>query len=266
MKAKELKEYYESCEEYYITLEKKGMEHYKKYIDFLMPENGNKVLDVGCGTGQVVHYLSKLGFEAYGVDISPIAIQKARQNRPGIFKTMEDDKIPFPDNFFDSVGCYDVLEHTLHPSELIDEMIRVLKPNGKIVIACPNFLRVIGLKAHHHRTRGITNKIRNFIILIKKVFLYIAFQKEVKWIFMEPMLDPSLGPDHDAVCVTNPIDIIHYLRKKGCVIKYHSSLLRYHPFQFINKLGEMPGIRTLTGGVFIVAKKISKSDKKFNKK
>lgn len=219
-----------------------------------MPKRkGEKVLDVGCGTGQVVHLLSEFGFDAYGVDVSPIAISIAKAKGKGKFELMKGRKIPFPDNFFHSVGCYDVLEHTLRPAELLDEMIRVLKPEGKMVIACPNFLRVIGLKAHHPRTKGLKNKAINLFSLLKKYVKLRILNKDVEWDFMEPILDPSAGPDHDAVCITNPIDIGTYLRRKGCVTIYHSSLLTYPKHRLLSWISELPLIRTVTGGVFIVA-------------
>src|SRR3989344_7037304 len=73
--------------------------------------SGKKVLDIGCGFGLYVDYLSSLGFESFGVDFIGEFIKKAKKNKEGIFIKAKAEKLPFKNNFFNTVLLFDVLEH-----------------------------------------------------------------------------------------------------------------------------------------------------------
>lgn len=84
-------------------------------------------LDVGCGTGRLVYWLRKLGVEAYGVEVSRYALGEARREIKPYLKEGTIVKIPYPDNQFDLVTTFDVLEH-LERSQLkkaVEETVRV---------------------------------------------------------------------------------------------------------------------------------------------
>lgn len=97
-------------------------------------------LDVGCGVGFVVEYLSGRTFDlnAFGVDVSDLAIEKAKtrlQSIPGSKQRLHvllDQSLPFEDNHFSLVTCFDVLEH-LDKQDIdatLAEVWRVLRPGG----------------------------------------------------------------------------------------------------------------------------------------
>lgn len=91
---------------------------------FINPKN---CLDVGCGTGKLVYYLRKLGVETYGIEISKYALENAEKEVKPYLKFGDITKIPYPDNQFDLVLTYDVIEH-LERSKLkkaIEETVRV---------------------------------------------------------------------------------------------------------------------------------------------
>ncbi len=110
---------------------------------------GMKVLDVGCGRGEILRHCAALGADAYGIDYAPVAVSLARraaaQAGPAPGKTglaqADAKRLPFPDEFFDRALLFDVVEH-LHPWELeraYGEIWRVLQPSGMIVIhTAPN--------------------------------------------------------------------------------------------------------------------------------
>ncbi len=110
-----------------------------KYIDL---KNNPKVLDVGCGTGDALVFLSKTGHPSlFGLDISEKMLEKANRKMRGkaILKTGSVEKIPFSSNSFDYVLSTEAFHHFPNPDKAVKEMKRVLKKNGKLIIADINF-------------------------------------------------------------------------------------------------------------------------------
>lgn len=82
-----------------------------------------RVLDVGCGFGQGVAMCRNKGIEAYGVDIAEGLLPYWQMANITQFCTNSSaDKIPYPDNHFDLITCFDVLEHI--PEEGIDDVLK----------------------------------------------------------------------------------------------------------------------------------------------
>ena len=117
------------------------------------PQPGDRVLDVGCAAGTVAHFLSTLGCEAVGVDLSETGVARARERYPGVrFEVADAAALPFGDGSFDKVVAADVTEHldddTLRGT--LREVRRVLVPGGTLSIHTPNPRHVIErLKAHN---------------------------------------------------------------------------------------------------------------------
>jgi len=102
-----------------------------------------KLLDVGCGVGTISLELQQKGFEVYGIDFSSVAVKKAREK--GINAKVCDidkDGIPFANSDFDVVWAGDVVEHVFDPIFLFQEMARVLKPTGQVLLTTPNSLNI----------------------------------------------------------------------------------------------------------------------------
>lgn len=107
---------------------------------FLVP--GTAVLDVGCGAGSNVLYLSRSGYRGFGVDISPGAVQAAKsraleQGLKADFRLGDALQLGFPEGKFGGVvdnGCF----HTLpvnRRTEYAREIRRVLAPEGHFVLS-----------------------------------------------------------------------------------------------------------------------------------
>lgn len=91
--------------------------------------NPKTLLDVGCGTGELVHKLRLLGVDAKGMEISQDALQLAKPEVKSFLSYGDVGKIPFKDNSFDMVVSFDVLEH-IERSKLkqaVKESVRVAK-------------------------------------------------------------------------------------------------------------------------------------------
>ena len=104
-----------------------------------------RMLDYGCGLGYLLRTMERT-WETYGVDVSHYAIARAKENATRTkFKLLKGNQIPFPDNFFDVVTAFDVLEHIPQPADALAELSRVSRPGGILVISVPN-LASIGIK------------------------------------------------------------------------------------------------------------------------
>jgi len=119
-------------------------ENFKFHLDFFKPFIKNKVLDFGCGKGDFTHMISKHCDSVYGVDCSEIAVNKAKSAYPEItFQVLaENGRVPYDDGFFDAIFMVDVLEHVLDTETLLEEVSRVLKPEGYLLIATSQLTRL----------------------------------------------------------------------------------------------------------------------------
>ena len=208
--------YYRENEEYADFLKGWDAGFYAKYADTLCPdEPAGKALDIGCGVGQVVQRLMDAGHEAHGVEVSGPNIEKAKRvsDRCQLY---DGRTLPFGDATFDSVGALNVLEHVEEPEAFVTELVRVVKPGGKVVVSSPNFFRALGLRDYHPRMRGIGNKWRNWQRLRAKRRQMAAEPESVRFDRMEPLRRVSFQPDDDAIVATNGAEIKFFLEQNGC--------------------------------------------------
>ena len=86
------------------------------------------VLDSGCGNGVFTAFLSQLGYDAVGLDISSTAIGFARQRYPGVrFEAASlDDRLPFHDQTFDAIWCTEVVEHLFDVQAALSEIQQII--------------------------------------------------------------------------------------------------------------------------------------------
>jgi SAM-dependent methyltransferase len=96
-----------------------------------------KILDVGAGSGSFLASMKALGWDAYGVDIGPEAVERAQSLGVKMFRGEVQDA-SFPDRFFDLVTLRAVLEHVHQPVETLREVHRILKDGGFVYIVVPN--------------------------------------------------------------------------------------------------------------------------------
>jgi len=102
-----------------------------------IPIDGIKILEIGCGTGANLWYISREGFKCYGIDGSKLAIEKANnrlnRNNKKVELTVGDVmSLPYGDGFFDAVIDIEcIYANSLNDSKVIlSEVCRVLKPSG----------------------------------------------------------------------------------------------------------------------------------------
>ena len=100
---------------------------------------GGRVLDVGCAMGNFLDMLRRLGsWELYGLDITPEATLYAHDRYGVNTFTGALADAAYPDAYFDVVTMWDVLEHVFDPTSTLNEIHRILKPQGLLLIRVPN--------------------------------------------------------------------------------------------------------------------------------
>jgi len=147
-----------ACEGYDVFLETEGQHLSRRLRDAFAVADvrpGMRVLDVGCGRGEILRHCMRLGIEAYGLDYAETATIMSRKvvdaEREaaraadinvcaGVCRS-DAKRLPFPDSTFDRVLMFDVVEH-LYPWELQEAMLevrRVLKDDGRFIVhTAPN--------------------------------------------------------------------------------------------------------------------------------
>jgi SAM-dependent methyltransferase len=133
------------------------------YLDrYVGPDGPNRrILDVGCGAGNMMHHLSHYG-QVVGVDLYSKPLEVARQRGLDVQEGSADD-LPFDDQTFDVVTLLDVVEHVPNEHGVFAECRRVLKPGGKLLVTVPALMWLWSqndvINAHQRRyTRAELNQ------------------------------------------------------------------------------------------------------------
>jgi SAM-dependent methyltransferase len=189
---------------------------YAKFTGAMRPSRpGGRLLDIGCGVGQVVATLTREGFEAHGVDVSAPNIARTRSFTERCL-LYDGGRLPYPDHHFDRVGALNVVEHVQDPEDFVKEAVRVCAPGGQVVLSSPNFLRFLGWRDYHPRMRGVGNKWRNLQALLDRRSRMQSRPDAVRFERMTPIIKEPFTPDDDAIVCTNALDLGFFLRNSGC--------------------------------------------------
>jgi len=117
-------------------------EHRGRYWWAAQVAAGRSVLDVGCGTGYGAQILANAGaLKVIGVDVAADVVEMAgREYRSDrlAFVCADAARLPFEDASFDLAVCFEVIEHLPMEAGVMDELRRVLRPDGIALISSPN--------------------------------------------------------------------------------------------------------------------------------
>jgi ubiquinone/menaquinone biosynthesis C-methylase UbiE len=109
-------------------------------IRLLQPRVGDMVLEVGCGSGNILEALPP-GTKPVGIDLSSRLVTESRVRlvgRGGMVAQANAEQLPFPTSHFSRIICTEVLEHVQRPEAVLGEIARVAQSDAIIVISIPN--------------------------------------------------------------------------------------------------------------------------------
>lgn len=185
----------------------------KPYVWVKMVEealNGcNKVLDVGCGAGYIAVPLAER-FKVHGSDFSKgmlnLAVKRARESNLKINFTHADSHLlPFDDDFFDAAYCRFALWPLKYPEKALKEMVRVVKPGGRVVIVEVDREK----KFNKHK---ISLKGKLILLMSSVIKRNFKKQKETKKVWKEIVGTTRSNP------LVNLKIVKDILEKQGCII------------------------------------------------
>ena len=118
-----------------------------KRLDFITSNlqaafpQGAKILDVGCGNGNISRHLGRLGFDVHGIDISTEAIEyaKKRNSLPNVkFEVKPAEQVVAEGQRYNAVVCSEILEHLHRPNDLVAVLRETLDGEGLLIVTVPN--------------------------------------------------------------------------------------------------------------------------------
>jgi trans-aconitate methyltransferase len=117
----------------------------KGVVDLLAPKAGERILDIGCGTGHLTAEIAAAGAEVLGIDSSAEMIAEATKKHPGLrFKVMDAREIRLEQNF-DALFSNAALHWIKEPERVVEGVARALKPGGRFVAEFGGKGNVVGL-------------------------------------------------------------------------------------------------------------------------
>jgi len=126
----------------YASFNKTSYETHRIVLNLVKPNK--KILDLGCATGYFAKELREKNCITYGVEINKAAALIARKSCKKVYTGDIENlsKIKIPYKFFDYILLLDILEHLKNPQTVLKEVVNLLKKDGEVIIAIPNFAHI----------------------------------------------------------------------------------------------------------------------------
>jgi SAM-dependent methyltransferase len=177
-----------------VRAELTDAEHLVRYAWAARLAPGKRVLDAGCGLGYGSRMLRRAGAaEVVGVDIAESVVEAAGAvEEPGLrFTTGDVGALDFEDGAFDLVVCLEVIEHVPEQRRVISELVRVLAPDGILVISSPN--RAVYVPGNpHHLHEYLPDELR---AELGESLEYVGLWRQHNWICSAILDDESFAGD-----------------------------------------------------------------------
>lgn len=107
-----------------------------------------KILDVGCSFGLFLNMAKDLGYEVLGLELNEVAAKYGREKYGITIEPKLLEECDFPDESFDVVAMFGLIEHLFDPVKAVKEVKRILKPGGLFIGRCPNVQAFVFMVLH----------------------------------------------------------------------------------------------------------------------
>lgn len=150
--------------------------------------NPGRVLDLGCGLGGFLPSLQDFGFEVHAADMDAQSLQYCSERGFSSCTEVDCYRLPYPDDSFDWVTMFDVVEHIEDDARLMREVHRVVKPGGRVMISVPAYQFLFAnndVIAQHYRRYTVGS--------VKQLFNGTGFSMERNTytnFFLSPLIIP----------------------------------------------------------------------------
>lgn len=213
-----------------------NFDYYSKIIQKFKKKG--RILDCGCATGLLLDIMKERGFDCYGAEISDTPFLISEKKHPGkIFKS-KIDELSIPDEYFDIITMFDLIEHVENPRSVLEKANSLLSNNGLLFIITPNMSSLSAI---------LMGKRHNDCIM------------EHLSLFNKKNMSRLLNEAGFEVMKTFPAKKIINLKFAESVFARHTNPLAY-PLRLVNKLlpdmiSQIP-VKLYFGGMFVIAKKL----------
>lgn len=225
----------------------------ERMIAYIRERMPRELLEVGCGEAKLVDRLPQ-GVAYTGIDPSTYAIDRARAayvKTPAFFDVGHAHALPYADNAFDMVVAHYSLEHFAKPRESLLEMMRVLKPNGALVLIAPNlefpfsYPTAFRHKPKSHRLRMALVRSFDYVLRLFGVYTFRTVPEN----YLDATGTYERGDD-DLRYLVSTYEVVNFLKRRGLMPAYVARLAQ-GPKTFLT---HFPGLRyygTELFGIFL---------------
>ena len=168
------KDFYDSKELDYKLIDEEAIFRYNRALELARLTSGIKLLDIGCKYALLRDLIidQKLSIDYSGIDISDKVFEKIKNFDPAKFFVADVSKsLPFEDNSFDYIFALEIMEHVESPTLMLNEIHRVLKNDGVLILSCPNVYAWNEIVANLKRTSDTEGHISGFTYQIMERLL-----------------------------------------------------------------------------------------------
>jgi ubiquinone/menaquinone biosynthesis C-methylase UbiE len=155
------------------AIQQKVHEYWKKFrhldevLGIVGAGSDTNILDVGCGISTVLHYLSG---ERTGIDPLAEHYKRIYSYPPDVSVVASSgERLPFPDGSFNLVFCSNCIDHTTSPPQVIAEILRVLAPQGHLLLTCEVFSKNLGARNDAHPHSMTTETLESLVARFARV-------------------------------------------------------------------------------------------------
>lgn len=156
-------------------------------------KKNEKLLDLGCGRGEFLNGFLDMGVDGYGVDFTDAAIE-ACPDAEIKQADIENDGLPYDDDYFDVIFSKSVIEHFHNPEILVKEVFRCLKPGGTAIILAPSWEHNyrIYFEDFTHRTPFMKSALNDILLMHGFTNVNVSFFKQlpILWGHLHIFLNP----------------------------------------------------------------------------